>query len=159
MWSGVQSAAIVTAPRRLLQAEATRHFEDEGDWSYSSEWWGATSPGDGHTLFRSVSDMGNESETRRLGGRLSLFDSGHGGGSLPLFWPKNFKCLSEVTTSIRSLNSSGLYDIAFIDAYTVFVNLHTDSDVICSQESSRIEPILPMGESMFTRYVELIRIQ
>ncbi|KAI4371919.1 hypothetical protein MLD38_010214 [Melastoma candidum] len=59
MLSRVRPAAFVTAPRRLLQAQATRHVDDEGDWSYSSEWWGTGSPGDGHTLFRSVSDMGN----------------------------------------------------------------------------------------------------
>ncbi|KAF9604854.1 hypothetical protein IFM89_010529 [Coptis chinensis] len=32
-------------------------IEDEGDWFYSSEWWGTYS--EGHTVFRSSSDKGN----------------------------------------------------------------------------------------------------
>ncbi|KAM6544848.1 hypothetical protein CsatB_025584 [Cannabis sativa] len=45
--------------RRL--STAVRHrIEDEGDWFYSSEWWGTDSTdGDGHTVFRSTSDKGN----------------------------------------------------------------------------------------------------
>ncbi|XP_077229669.1 S-adenosyl-L-methionine-dependent methyltransferases superfamily protein isoform X1 [Tasmannia lanceolata] len=33
-------------------------LEDEGDWFYSSEWWG-TEPNNGHTVFQSNSDKGN----------------------------------------------------------------------------------------------------
>ncbi|KAF2314059.1 hypothetical protein GH714_021809 [Hevea brasiliensis] len=36
---------------------ATRRVLDEGDWLYSSEWWGTDS--DGHTVLRSTSDKGN----------------------------------------------------------------------------------------------------
>ncbi|KAL7209843.1 hypothetical protein ACSBR1_031415 [Camellia fascicularis] len=34
-----------------------RRIEDEGDWCYSSEWWG--NEFDGHTVLRSTSDKGN----------------------------------------------------------------------------------------------------
>lgn len=62
MLSGIRRAATVTAAetrRRMLQVEARRRVEDEGDWSYSSEWWGTGSPNDGQTLFRAASDKGN----------------------------------------------------------------------------------------------------
>ncbi|OVA10884.1 hypothetical protein BVC80_8879g27 [Macleaya cordata] len=37
-----------------------RHLEDEGDWFYSSEWWGTDSGSDhGHTVLRSTSSKGN----------------------------------------------------------------------------------------------------
>ncbi|XP_038724271.1 uncharacterized protein LOC120015790 isoform X2 [Tripterygium wilfordii] len=42
--------------RRLCTA-LRRCVEDEGDWFYSSEWWGTDS--DGHTIIRSTSDKGN----------------------------------------------------------------------------------------------------
>ncbi|XP_050217089.1 uncharacterized protein LOC126667975 [Mercurialis annua] len=38
---------------------ARRRVEDEGDWLYSSEWWGTDSISDAHTVFRSTSDKGN----------------------------------------------------------------------------------------------------
>ncbi|KAI8560764.1 hypothetical protein RHMOL_Rhmol04G0281300 [Rhododendron molle] len=43
--------------RRLSTAVRRRPIEDEGDWCYSSEWWGTKS--DGHTVFRATSDKGN----------------------------------------------------------------------------------------------------
>ncbi|CAK7327316.1 unnamed protein product [Dovyalis caffra] len=42
--------------RRLCTA-TRRRILDEGDWFYSSEWWGTCT--DGHTVFRSTSDKGN----------------------------------------------------------------------------------------------------
>ena len=46
-----------TRKLRSFCTAVRRHIEDEGDWSYSSEWWGDNS--DGHTLLRSTSDKGN----------------------------------------------------------------------------------------------------
>lgn len=42
--------------RRFCTA-VRRRIEDEGDWTYSSEWWGNES--DGYTVLRSTSDKGN----------------------------------------------------------------------------------------------------
>ncbi|XP_065862971.1 uncharacterized protein [Euphorbia lathyris] len=44
--------------RRFCTA-AFRRTEDEGDWLYSSEWWGADSESEAHTVLRSMSDKGN----------------------------------------------------------------------------------------------------
>ncbi|GAB2295303.1 hypothetical protein Dimus_029476 [Dionaea muscipula] len=46
------------APRRLSTA-VQRRILDEGDWSYSSEWWGNDSDVHSHTVFRGTSDKGN----------------------------------------------------------------------------------------------------
>ncbi|XP_020084536.1 uncharacterized protein LOC109707571 isoform X1 [Ananas comosus] len=43
---------------RRLSSAVRRHLEDEGDWAFSSEWWGSASD-DGHTVFRSFSAHGN----------------------------------------------------------------------------------------------------
>ncbi|XP_049344527.1 uncharacterized protein LOC125808902 [Solanum verrucosum] len=43
---------------RRLSTAIRQTVEDEGDWFYSSEWWGTTSGG-GDTVFRSISDKGN----------------------------------------------------------------------------------------------------
>uniref|UniRef100_M1BFQ0 Uncharacterized protein n=1 Tax=Solanum tuberosum TaxID=4113 RepID=M1BFQ0_SOLTU len=43
---------------RRLSTAIRQTAEDEGDWFYSSEWWGTTSGG-GDTVFRSISDKGN----------------------------------------------------------------------------------------------------
>ncbi|KAL5542362.1 hypothetical protein UlMin_010072 [Ulmus minor] len=42
---------------RRLSTVARRHIDDEGNWFYSSEWWGTES--DGHSVLRSTSDKGN----------------------------------------------------------------------------------------------------
>ncbi|KAL6971225.1 hypothetical protein U1Q18_030906 [Sarracenia purpurea var. burkii] len=42
---------------RRFSTATRRRTEDEGDWCYSSEWWGNDS--DGHTVLRSTSDKGN----------------------------------------------------------------------------------------------------
>ncbi|KAG5240721.1 S-adenosyl-L-methionine-dependent methyltransferase [Salix suchowensis] len=42
---------------RQLCTATRRRINDEGDWFYSSEWWGTGT--DGHTVFRSTSDKGN----------------------------------------------------------------------------------------------------
>nr|DAD20048.1 TPA_asm: hypothetical protein HUJ06_021511 [Nelumbo nucifera] len=42
---------------RWYSSAARRNLEDEGDWFYSSEWWGTDS--DGHAILRSTSDKGN----------------------------------------------------------------------------------------------------
>lgn len=42
---------------RRLSTAIRQSVEDEGDWFYSSEWWGTNSGGD--TVFRSISDKGN----------------------------------------------------------------------------------------------------
>ncbi|KAM7485420.1 hypothetical protein LguiA_001429 [Lonicera macranthoides] len=44
---------------RQFSTEIRRHIDDEGDWFYSSEWWGNESGSDGQTVFRSTSDKGN----------------------------------------------------------------------------------------------------
>ncbi|GJT92545.1 ATP synthase CF1 alpha subunit [Tanacetum coccineum] len=41
---------------RRLATSSSRRIEDEGDWFYSSEWWGS---GDENIVFRGVSDKGN----------------------------------------------------------------------------------------------------
>ncbi|KAK2967908.1 hypothetical protein RJ640_010518 [Escallonia rubra] len=43
---------------RQFSTAIRRTIQDEGDWFYSSEWWGSGSHG-GHTVFRSTSDKGN----------------------------------------------------------------------------------------------------
>ncbi|KAM0949373.1 putative S-adenosyl-L-methionine-dependent methyltransferase [Dioscorea sansibarensis] len=48
--------------RRWCSSVVRRHLEDEGDWSYASEWWGSShcaGDSEGHTVFRSLSDQGN----------------------------------------------------------------------------------------------------
>ncbi|CAL5416548.1 unnamed protein product [Camellia sinensis] len=42
---------------RRFSTAIRRRIEDEGDWCYSSEWWG--NEFDGHTVLRSTSDKGN----------------------------------------------------------------------------------------------------
>lgn len=42
---------------RKLSTAIRRRIEDEGDWSYASEWWGTEC--DGRTVLRSTSDKGN----------------------------------------------------------------------------------------------------
>ncbi|KAA8527813.1 hypothetical protein F0562_035318 [Nyssa sinensis] len=42
---------------RRFSTATGRRIEDEGDWFYSSEWWGNES--EGHTVLRSTSDKGN----------------------------------------------------------------------------------------------------
>lgn len=44
---------------RRFSTAIRRHIEDEGDWFYSSEWWGSGSSSDGQTVFRALSDKGN----------------------------------------------------------------------------------------------------
>lgn len=43
---------------RRFSTVVRRRSEDEGDWLYSSEWWGSDSD-DGHTVLRSTSGKGN----------------------------------------------------------------------------------------------------
>ncbi|OMO86561.1 hypothetical protein CCACVL1_09559 [Corchorus capsularis] len=47
--------------RRRLCTVVPRRIEDEGDWFYSSEWWGSDTESEfnGNNVFRSVSDKGN----------------------------------------------------------------------------------------------------
>ncbi|ONK70827.1 uncharacterized protein A4U43_C04F1940 [Asparagus officinalis] len=45
--------------RRFQSAVRRNVVEDEGDWKYASEWWGAEGSDGGHTVFRSTSDHGN----------------------------------------------------------------------------------------------------
>lgn len=46
---------------RRFSTAIRRRIEDEGDWFYSSEWWGtgAGAGSEGQTVFRAVSDKGN----------------------------------------------------------------------------------------------------
>ncbi|XP_070029564.1 uncharacterized protein [Nicotiana sylvestris] len=44
---------------RRLSTAIRQSIEDEGDWFYSSEWWGPTTSSDGNTVFRSASGKGN----------------------------------------------------------------------------------------------------
>ncbi|KAI4318169.1 hypothetical protein L6164_025972 [Bauhinia variegata] len=55
MWrrAGISSKSWL---RRLSTAQR-RHAEDEGDWLYSSEWWGTDS--EGHIVLRATSGKGN----------------------------------------------------------------------------------------------------
>ena len=55
MWRRARSSAGVNI--RKLSTAVRRRIEDEGDWSYASEWWGTES--EGHTVLRSTSDKGN----------------------------------------------------------------------------------------------------
>ncbi|KAK9160263.1 hypothetical protein Syun_006604 [Stephania yunnanensis] len=62
MWRG-RTVLIKSNSRRCISrgfSSSIRqtHVEDEGDWCYSSEWWGKDS-GDGDTVLRSFSDKGN----------------------------------------------------------------------------------------------------
>ena len=43
--------------RRRFSTAIRQRIEDEGDWSFSSEWWGSESHG--HTVLRSSSEKGN----------------------------------------------------------------------------------------------------
>ncbi|XP_027364029.1 uncharacterized protein LOC113871253 [Abrus precatorius] len=55
MWRGARAGS------RCLHRFSTavrRRAEDEGDWLFSSEWWGSA-PDDGNTVLRSTSGMGN----------------------------------------------------------------------------------------------------
>ncbi|XP_073111486.1 uncharacterized protein [Elaeis guineensis] len=56
MWRGARFAWR-SSPVRRLSSNVRRLPEDEGDWSYYSEWWGTAS--DGRTVFQSTSDHGN----------------------------------------------------------------------------------------------------
>lgn len=59
MWRRVGSSWR-RGTRRLTAAARRAVVEDEGDWSYAKEWWGADGSFDGgHTVFRSTSDHGN----------------------------------------------------------------------------------------------------
>ncbi|KAK4854898.1 hypothetical protein QYF36_002281 [Acer negundo] len=55
MWQRAGRSSIWNL-RRFCTA-TRRRIVDEGDWIYSSEWWGTQS--DGHTVLRSTSDNGN----------------------------------------------------------------------------------------------------
>ncbi|KAK4786907.1 hypothetical protein SAY86_010740 [Trapa natans] len=55
MWRGARWSSK-SIYRRLYTA-ARRRSEDEGDWCYSSEWWGTDY--NGQTVLRSISDKGN----------------------------------------------------------------------------------------------------
>ncbi|XP_020227143.1 uncharacterized protein LOC109808518 [Cajanus cajan] len=55
MWP--RSRAVSGCLRHFSKA-VRRRAEDEGDWLYSSEWWGSDSD-DGHTVLRSTSGKGN----------------------------------------------------------------------------------------------------
>ncbi|XP_015887778.3 uncharacterized protein LOC107422795 isoform X2 [Ziziphus jujuba] len=56
MWSRTVSSLVQNIRRRLSTA-VRRRIEDEGDWFYSSEWWGSESAS--NTILRSISDKGN----------------------------------------------------------------------------------------------------
>lgn len=55
MWRG---ARVVSGYLRRFSTAVRRRMEDEGDWLYSSEWWGSDSD-DGHSVLRSTSGKGN----------------------------------------------------------------------------------------------------
>ncbi|KAK7393643.1 hypothetical protein VNO78_22202 [Psophocarpus tetragonolobus] len=55
MWRSVR---VVSDDLRRFSTAVRRRVEDEGDWLYSSEWWGSDSD-DGHTVLRSTSGKGN----------------------------------------------------------------------------------------------------
>ncbi|GAB2210373.1 hypothetical protein Droror1_Dr00015639 [Drosera rotundifolia] len=52
-------AAALGFRRRRLFTAARRGITDEGDWYYSSEWWGNDSDIESHCVFRGVSEKGN----------------------------------------------------------------------------------------------------
>lgn len=70
-----------TRKLRSFCTAVRRHIEDEGDWFYSSEWWGDHS--DGQTVLRSTSDKGN--------GVVSVL-AHHSSRPVP-FSPFTFTCL------------------------------------------------------------------
>ncbi|KAK7279179.1 hypothetical protein RJT34_24225 [Clitoria ternatea] len=53
-----RKATAVSAYLRRFSTAVRRRADDEGDWLYSSEWWGSD-PGDGNTVLRSTSGKGN----------------------------------------------------------------------------------------------------
>lgn len=55
MWRGARWSSKSIA--RRLYTVTRRRIEDEGDWAYSSEWWGTDFGG--QTVLRSISDKGN----------------------------------------------------------------------------------------------------
>ncbi|KAK9288173.1 hypothetical protein L1049_016622 [Liquidambar formosana] len=55
MWQRARLSSSLNL--RRFSTATRRRIEDEGDWFYSSEWWGNNS--DGHTVLRSTSDKGN----------------------------------------------------------------------------------------------------
>ncbi|CAL1384339.1 unnamed protein product [Linum trigynum] len=55
--AGLSIRRNVVYNRRFCTATCRRQVEDEGDWFYSSEWWGTDS--DGQTVLRTDSDHGN----------------------------------------------------------------------------------------------------
>ncbi|KAJ3706381.1 hypothetical protein LUZ61_010086 [Rhynchospora tenuis] len=57
MWRCVSGSARKGWGIRRLSSALRRHVVDEGDWSFSSEWWDPAS--DGHTIFRKLSSHGN----------------------------------------------------------------------------------------------------
>ncbi|CAN0904875.1 hypothetical protein LINGRAHAP2_LOCUS23351 [Linum grandiflorum] len=60
MWwrrAGLSFGRNVFHNRRRFCTATRRQIEDEGDWFYSSEWWGTDS--DGHTVLRTDSSHGN----------------------------------------------------------------------------------------------------
>ncbi|CAI0383129.1 unnamed protein product [Linum tenue] len=70
--SWLRAGRNIVYNRQLCTATHRRRVEDEGDWFYSSEWWG-TEP-DGHTILRTDSDHGN-GVVSVLGSGLSLFST------------------------------------------------------------------------------------
>ncbi|XVE81931.1 hypothetical protein DITRI_Ditri15bG0106000 [Diplodiscus trichospermus] len=72
--------------RRRLCTTAQRRIEDEGDWFYSSEWWGSESEINNNTVIRSNSDKGN--------GVVSVLTYP---SSRPnkIYWPKTEKWLQQ----------------------------------------------------------------
>ncbi|KAM7252796.1 hypothetical protein ACFE04_008777 [Oxalis oulophora] len=51
------AAKLSSSTFRRFCTAASRRIHDEGDWCYSSEWWGSDHPG--RSVFRSNSDKGN----------------------------------------------------------------------------------------------------
>ncbi|WCJ24121.1 S-adenosyl-L-methionine-dependent methyltransferases superfamily protein [Euphorbia peplus] len=60
MWRrGVVVSPKWKKTRQFCTAAAFGRTKDEGDWSYSSEWWGANYEAEGHSVLRCISDQGN----------------------------------------------------------------------------------------------------
>ncbi|CAN1279071.1 hypothetical protein LINPERPRIM_LOCUS16874 [Linum perenne] len=60
MWwrrAGLSFGRNVVHSRRRFCTATRRQIEDEGDWYYSSEWWGTDS--DGYSIMRTDSSHGN----------------------------------------------------------------------------------------------------
>ncbi|XP_021721574.1 uncharacterized protein LOC110689155 [Chenopodium quinoa] len=59
MWQWRISKLSTNSKVRRLSTSLKSKFEDEGSWSYSTQWWGSDSDHHSHSVFRATSSHGN----------------------------------------------------------------------------------------------------